>query len=96
MLLPNLDFLRPEKFHPSLLEQPLAIPFKAHMAANPEVFFQAFDFLGQTIPRYSKIWTGGPILKWMFCILLGVGMPEGGMAYQGSVDFLVITIGMLD
>jgi hypothetical protein len=75
---------------PEILEQPLAIPFREITTSNPELLFQYDGFLMQTImSRYSSTWTHNTIQRVMLSILVALGIPEGGMSFQGAVDFLV-------
>jgi hypothetical protein len=68
---------------------PLTLPFREITKSNPELLFQYFEFLAQTMSRYSPTWTQDTVQNLLLCILISLGIPEGGMAFQGAVDFLV-------
>jgi len=89
-ILPQLALPTLETFPPEILQSSLVVPFRNTATSNPELFFEYFGFLGRTIPKYSSTWRWENTQKWMFCILVSLGNPEGGMAFQGAVDLLVI------
>jgi hypothetical protein len=89
-LLPPVAFPEMETFRPELLQDPRSAAFRMVTTSNPELLFEYFGFLAQTISRYSTAWTKENVQRWMLCILVSLGMPEGGMSFQGSIDFLVV------
>jgi hypothetical protein len=88
-ILPQLALPDLETFPPDILQSTLFTAFRNYAISNPELFFEYFGFLGRTIPRYSGTWTWESTQKWMFCTLVSLGNPEGGMAFQGAIDLLV-------
>ena len=90
-LLPPLSLPKMEIFTPEIMHQSIVSPFRDVATANPELMFEYFNFVAQTMSRYSATWTDNNIQRWMLCILTSLGMPEGGMSFQGSIDFLVHT-----
>jgi hypothetical protein len=81
-------------FLPEILHQPLVTPFHHATIANPELLYQYFEFLSKTMTRYTATWKEELVQRWMLCILISLGNPEGGMSFQGAVEFLVIPISM--
>lgn len=88
-ILPSLTLPVFETFPPEVLLSTLVTPFRDAATSNPELLFEYFEFLGRTLQRYSGIWKHESLQKWMFCTLVTLGNPEGGMAFQGAIDFLV-------
>lgn len=88
-LLPPIVLPEMAAFAPEILCQPLTKPFQEIIISNPELLFEYFGFLAQTMPRYSVTWTVPNVQRWMLCILVALGIPEGGMSFQGAIDFLV-------
>lgn len=90
MILPQLTLPDLETFPPEVLQSTLVTPFRNTAMSNPELCFEYFGFLGRTIPRYSSTWKRESTQKWMFCTLVSLGNAEGGMAFQGAIELLVI------
>lgn len=88
-LLPDIYLPDMQHFMPEILQQPIVQPFHTLRISNPEVFSEFFRFLSQTIPRYSVTWGERYVQRWMSCILVALGYPESGLAFQGAIDFLV-------
>jgi len=91
-LLPQLSLPDVETFPPEILRSTLTTTFRNTATSNPELFFEYFGFLGRTIQRYSGTWGWESTQKWMLCTLVSLGNPEGGMAFQGAIDLLVIPL----
>ena len=89
-LLPPIILPEMEIFAPEILHQPLIKPFHDIIISNPELLFEYFGFLEQTMHRYSITWTTQNVQRWMLCVLVSLGIPEGGMSFQGAIDFLVL------
>lgn len=89
-LLPLIVLPDMETFSLDMLHQPIVRPLDHIIISNPELLFEYFGFLVQTMPRYSTTWTQQNVQRWMLCILVSLGIPEGGMSFQGSFDFLVV------
>jgi len=88
LLIPPLDLPRMDEFSPEILRQSLVIPFRYAALSNPELLHQYFDFLSQMF-RDSAPWNWELVERWMLCILVSLGNPEGGMSFSGAVNFLV-------
>jgi len=88
-LFPAIGFPEMQHFMPEILQQPIVQPFHTLIISNPEVFSQFFRFISQTISRYSMTWSQHNVQRWMYCILVALGYPESGLAFQGATDFLV-------
>jgi len=90
-VLPAIVFPEMPIFAPEILQQQSLIrPFLDIIISNPELLFDYFGFLAQTMRRYSETWTQYNVQRWMLCILISLGTPESGMAFQGAINFLVI------
>jgi hypothetical protein len=89
-LLPSIVLPEMEIFAPEILHQSLVRVFDHIIVSNPELLFEYFGFLVQTMSRYSSTWTQHNVQRWMLCILVSLGIPEGGMSFQGATDFLVV------
>jgi hypothetical protein len=88
-LLPALVLPEELAFPVELLHQPLIRQFQKLTTSNPELLFEYFNFLAQSMSRYSATWTQNQCQKWMLCILVSLGAPESGMSFLGAIDFLV-------
>lgn len=88
-LIPPLDLPRMDVFSPEILQLPLIAPFREISISNPELLYQYFEFLSKTMTRYTGTWKEEHVQRWIVCILISLGNPEGGMSFQGSVEFLV-------
>lgn len=88
-LLPTTDLPEMQHFHPQILERLTVLPFRLPIISNPEVIFEFFRFISQTMSRYSVTWSQHNVERWMVCILVSLGYPESGLAFQGARDFLV-------
>jgi hypothetical protein len=89
-LLPPTALPEMATFAPEILHAPLTKPFHDIILSNPELLFEYFGFLAHTMQRYSITWTPQNVQRWMLCILISLGIPEGGMSFQGAIDFLVL------
>jgi hypothetical protein len=88
-LLPTIHLPEMQHFLPQILEQLMFRPFRLSIISNPEVIFEFFRFVSQTMIRYSVTWSQRNVERWMACILVSLGYPESGLAFQGATDFLV-------
>jgi len=89
LLLPGLEIPQFDQFPRDMMDHSIALRIRQLLAQNPELFFEVFDFLVQSMPRYSTVWDQHLISIWMTCMLTALGIPEGGMSFQGAVDFFV-------
>jgi hypothetical protein len=88
-LLPTIHLPKMQHFLPQILDHLMFRPFRLPIISNPEVIFEFFRFISQTMTRYSVTWSQHNVERWMACILVSLGYPEGGLAFQGAADFLV-------
>jgi hypothetical protein len=88
-ILPSLTLPDFETFPPEILLSTHVTAFRDTAMSNPELLFEYFGFLARTLQRYSGTWKRESLQKWMFCTLVTLGNPEGGMAFQGAIDLLV-------
>jgi hypothetical protein len=88
-LLPDLHLPEMQHFLPEIQHQPIFQPFHNLIISNPEVFSEFFRFISQTMSRYSITWSHKNVERWMSCILVALGYPESGLAFQGATEFLV-------
>ena len=88
-ILPRIILPDLETFPPEILFSPLITPFRDAATSNPELYFEYFGFLGRTLQRYSGTWKRESLQRWMFCTLISLGNPEGGMAFPGAINLLV-------
>lgn len=88
-LLPPVTLPEADAFSPEILQQSVVSPFYNVVRSNPELLCRYFEFLSKTMTRYSSTWKDGLVQRWMLCVLVSLGNPEGGMSFQGAVDFLV-------
>jgi hypothetical protein len=89
-LLPSVTLPGTDVFSPEILLQPIVAPLYSIVRSNPELLYQYFEFLSKTMTRYSLTWKQNLVQRWMLCVLVSLGNPEGGMSFQGAVDFLVL------
>ena len=83
-------------FPPELLQDVHLIPFRKMTGCHPELYFKYFEFLAQTMFRYSMTWKKEVTQNWIVCILVSLSHTEAGMSFQGAADFLVyLCIGLL-
>ena len=88
-IFPPLPLPKTTTLPPEILEQ---LVFRDVITSNPELLYQFFEFIGQTMTRYSTTWTQDAVQTFMLFILVALGIPEGGMSFQGSIDFLVFSL----
>jgi len=88
-LLPPIHLPEMQHFLPEILQQLIFRELRAVILANPEVVSEFFRFISQTMTRYSVTWSRRNVGSWMSCVLVSLGYPESGLAFQGTSDFLV-------
>jgi hypothetical protein len=88
-LLPPIHLPEMQHFIPEILQQPTFQPFHALIISSPELISEFFRFISQTMTRSSMTWTQHNVERWMSCVIVSLGYPESGLAFQGATDFLV-------
>jgi len=87
---PPLPPLNPAGFDLRRLMDRRYMSYADIVAQYPDLLYEGFSFLLQTMNRYSYLWTADMIQRWMTAVLQAIGDPDGlGTAFRGAIDFLV-------